>query len=68
MAKSSKKKHGGKRPKAGRRPTARDPVSPVRFRPEVTKAIDKWAKHHDIGRSDAIRRLVRLGLKADEAK
>ena len=42
------------------------PVSAVRLPPEVSAAVDDWAaKSEDKpGRSEAIRRLVELGLKA----
>lgn len=62
MAKATEKTHGGKRPGAGRPP--KGPVSAVRFPEDVTAAIDKWGKERGIGRSEAIRRLVELGLKA----
>ena len=35
---------------------------PVRLAPEAIAAIDKWAAGRDLTRSDAIRRLVELGL------
>jgi hypothetical protein len=37
---------------------------PARFEPETMKLLDGWAKKHDLSRSEAIRRLVDLGLKA----
>jgi len=42
------------------------PVSAVRLPPEISAAVDAWAAHLDDkpGRSEAIRRLVELGLKA----
>jgi metal-responsive CopG/Arc/MetJ family transcriptional regulator len=37
----------------------------ARFPDALTEAIDKWAvQNGDIGRSEAMRRLVQLGLKA----
>jgi metal-responsive CopG/Arc/MetJ family transcriptional regulator len=37
----------------------------ARFPAALTEAIDKWAASNgDIGRSEAMRRLVELGLKA----
>lgn len=61
MAKSIKvapKKRG--RPPSG----GRDPIVPTRFPPEQIAAIDAWATGADITRSEAIRRLVELGLRA----
>jgi hypothetical protein len=42
------------------------PVSAVRLAPEIAEAVDRWAGKQDgkPGRSEAIRRLVALGLKA----
>ena len=37
---------------------------PVRFEPETVRAIDAWAAWAGVSRSQAIRRLVELGLKA----
>jgi hypothetical protein len=41
------------------------PVSAVRLPPEIAKAVDHWAgkQEHKLRRSEAIRRLVELGLK-----
>ena len=47
----------------GRPATGRDPVSAVRLPTELTAAVDKWAEDHEANRSEAIRRLVELGLK-----
>jgi hypothetical protein len=30
----------------------------------VAAAVDKWAEDHDANRSEAIRRLIEIGLKA----
>lgn len=56
--------------KRGRPSTGRDPVIPVRIPPALTGAIDAWAAKtgDDCTRSEAIRRLVELGLKAKEGK
>ena len=55
-------------PKKGRgRPaTGRDPVTAIRLSKELRETVDKWAAGQDDqpGRSEAIRRLVELGLKA----
>ncbi|BBZ96782.1 hypothetical protein ACFLEY_13845 [Bradyrhizobium sp. YCK136] len=42
------------------------PVSAVRLSPDVATAVDKWASAQaDLpSRSEAIRRLVKIGLKA----
>jgi hypothetical protein len=42
------------------------PVSAVRLPPEVAPAVDGWAEKQDgdLTRSEAIRRLVEIGLKA----
>lgn len=48
--------------KRGRPATGRDPVSAVRLPHELTSGVDAWAAKHEISRSEAIRRLVELGL------
>ena len=54
-------------PKKGRgRPaTGRDPVTAIRLSADLRVTVDKWAgKQEDTpGRSEAIRRLVELGLR-----
>jgi hypothetical protein len=42
------------------------PVSAVRLPPDISAEVDAWAAQQDglPGRSEAIRRLVELGLKA----
>jgi hypothetical protein len=37
---------------------------PARFEPATMAALDAWADAHEVSRSEAIRRLVELGLKA----
>src|SRR3981189_2496987 len=49
--------------KRGRPATGRDPVSAVRLPAVLTTAVDKWAEDHEANRSEAIRRLVELGLE-----
>ena len=53
-------------PKKGRgRPaTGRDPVTAIRLSKELRETVDRWADKQDDqpGRSEAIRRLVELGL------
>jgi hypothetical protein len=65
MKKAIPKKHGGKRPGSGRKPTGRDPVTAIRLSKEMRSAVDTWATKQDDkpGRSEAIRRLVDAGLK-----
>jgi hypothetical protein len=63
MAKPARKKVRKKprgRP-AGRRYSG---TIPVRLTPEAIAAIDAWTKGHDTTRSEAIRRLVEIGLVA----
>jgi Arc/MetJ-type ribon-helix-helix transcriptional regulator len=48
--------------KRGRPATGRDPVSAVRLPVELTASVDKWAEGHKANRSEAIRRLVEMGL------
>jgi hypothetical protein len=49
--------------KRGRHATGRDPMVSSRIPAATISAIDKWAAHNETTRSDAIRRLVELGLK-----
>jgi hypothetical protein len=35
-----------------------------RIQPAIVVEIDQWAAHNETTRSDAIRRLVEIGLKA----
>jgi hypothetical protein len=50
--------------KGGRPATGRDPVTAIRLSQEFRAAVDKWAAKQDDKppRSEAIRRLVELGL------
>jgi hypothetical protein len=41
---------------------------PMRFTPEAVKAVDIWAKANEVSRSEAIRRLVEIGLRAKGGK
>jgi Arc/MetJ-type ribon-helix-helix transcriptional regulator len=55
--------------KRGRPATGQDPVSAVRLSDDLTKEIDEWAKKNSTAsRSEAIRRLVKIGLKAKAEK
>jgi Arc/MetJ-type ribon-helix-helix transcriptional regulator len=52
-----------KRKKRGRPASGQDPVSAIRLSTELTQAIDRWAERNKAAsRSEAIRRLVVLGL------
>jgi hypothetical protein len=54
-----------KRKKKGRPATGTDPLVATRMPPELIRSIDEWAAAHAGGsRSEAIRRLIELGLKA----
>ena len=59
-----------KQKKRGRPATGVDPLVGVRFPTEQIAAIDGWAKRTGEGvtRSEAIRRLVELGLRAKPKK
>jgi hypothetical protein len=61
--KPSKKNVVRKRP--GRPATGQDPVTAIRLSKEMRAAVDAWAAAQDDepSRSEAIRRLVELGLK-----
>jgi Arc/MetJ-type ribon-helix-helix transcriptional regulator len=39
-----------------------DPVSAVRLPEGLTAKVDRWAEEHEASRSEAIRRLVEIGL------
>jgi hypothetical protein len=52
-----------KRKSVGRPATGVDPLVGVRFPQDVINKIDTWAKLSALSRSEAIRRLVELGLK-----
>jgi hypothetical protein len=64
MKKEIPNPHGGKRVGAGRPATGKDPVRAVRLSDELMAMVDAWAKAHGVGRSEAMRRLLELGLKA----
>jgi hypothetical protein len=58
------------RKRRGRPATGQDPVTAIRLSPELRKNVDGWAaKQSDQPkRSEAIRRLVELGLAREPAK
>ena len=53
------------RKRPGRPATGQDPVTAIRLSKEMRAAVDAWAAAQDDepGRSEAIRRLVELGLR-----
>jgi hypothetical protein len=65
MKNAIRKKIGGKRPGAGRPATGSDPSRTFRLSDEFMAALDAWsARQEDApSRSEAIRRLVEMGLK-----
>ena len=62
--KSSTKNVVRKRP--GRPATGQNPVTAIRLSAQMRESVDAWAARQsdEPGRSEAIRRLVELGLKA----
>jgi metal-responsive CopG/Arc/MetJ family transcriptional regulator len=48
--------------KRGRPATGKAPLVALRMPPRLIEQIDMWAEYQKTGRSDAIRRLVELGL------
>lgn len=51
------------KPKRGRPATGKNPFVGIRLPPELIDEIEKWSARHDAAsRSEAIRRLVELGL------
>jgi hypothetical protein len=66
MKNAIRKTRGGSRPGAGRKPTGVDPARTIRLSDEFTSMVDTWAAQQDDipSRSEAIRRLVEIGLKA----
>jgi hypothetical protein len=42
----------------------KDPMVAARFPPGLIDQVEMWARHEQTTRSDAMRRLVELGLKA----
>jgi hypothetical protein len=65
MKKATPKTRGGKRPGAGRPATGKDPVLTLRAPQAFTGRVEDWAKRQvdKPSRSEALRRLVELGLK-----
>jgi hypothetical protein len=49
------------------RPAGRDAISAVKFSERLTAEVDAWAEDQGMVRSDAIRQLVELGLRAKSA-
>ena len=50
-----------------RRRTGLDPISAVKMPERLTEAVDAWAETHQLSRSDAICKLVELGLNTAPA-
>jgi hypothetical protein len=65
MKNAIRKKVGGKRPGAGRPATGHAPSRTFRLSDEFMATLDTWSARQDDkpSRSEAIRRLVELGLK-----
>jgi hypothetical protein len=66
VKKEIRKYVGGKRPGPGRPATGTDPARTIRLSDAFIAQVDAWAAAQDDepGRSEAIRRLVEIGLKA----
>jgi len=66
MKNAIRKKVGGKRPGAGRPATGSDLSRTFRLSDEFIATLDAWSARQDDAptRSEAIRRLVEIGLKA----
>jgi hypothetical protein len=62
MAKQTKTVHKKSRGRPGG--TKYSETIPARLEPATVAALDAWAAAYDLSRSEAIRRLVELGLKA----
>jgi hypothetical protein len=56
-----RKNKGRGRPK---REDGVDPMISTRFPKGIVEAIESWSVKNELGRSEAIRRLVEIGLKA----
>src|ERR1700730_5721848 len=65
MKKAIQKARGGKRPGSGRKPTGVDPTRTIRLSDDFIAMVDAWSVRQEDkpSRSEAIRRLVELGLK-----
>lgn len=62
----SESKESGQKATEGH-PVDRNPVSAVKLPAALTAQIDGWARAQGINRSEAIQRLVELGLKSEAA-
>ena len=61
-----KGRRGGARPGAGRKPTGKKGTQiNANIQPDDLVAIDAWAARNGCTRSEALRRLAKLGLLAD---
>jgi hypothetical protein len=61
-----KKSIKGAPKKRGRPGTGKDPHMAARMPPGLIEQVECWAKGRSTSRSDAFRRLVELGLKAEK--
>jgi Ribbon-helix-helix protein, copG family len=53
-----------KRKKPGRPATGTEPLYGIRMGDQLMAEIERWAEANSVSRSEAIRRLVEIGLKA----
>jgi hypothetical protein len=68
MAKQEKSVHSVRK-KLGRPPgRAYGETIPVRLTPEMMAAIDRWAAHSGVSRSEAVRALLEQGLTSQPKK
>ncbi|MFT8334679.1 MAG: ribbon-helix-helix protein, CopG family [Acetobacter orientalis] len=51
--------------KRGRPATGKDPMLAGRVPAEMIEAVERWAAQHNLTRSEAIRRLIQLGLDVE---
>lgn len=52
--------------KRGRPATGRDPLLTGRVPAEMIAAVEEWAERHKVSRSEAVRRLIQLGLEPEQ--
>lgn len=51
--------------KRGRPATGTDPMLAGRVPAEMIAAVEEWAERHNVSRSEAVRRLIQLGLETE---
>lgn len=54
--------------KRGRPATGRDPLLTGRVPAEMIVAVEEWAERHKVSRSEAVRRLIQLGLDTEQKR